>query len=173
MQRRYRAEDYRELILRAHDRINDLGIGVDVIVGFPGETGEDFLDTYNFLKDLPVSYLHVFTYSERPNTKAIGMDGQVDAVERKRRANMLRILSSKKRHEFYQKMIDKELVALFEYENHGGFMKGFSSNYVRIKTLYNSEIINKFVRVKITEVDENICTAENFSINESLKIDRD
>ena len=170
MQRRYRTEDYRKLILKAHDRISDLGIGVDVIVGFPGETEEDFLDTYNFLKDLPISYLHVFTYSERPNTKAIEMPGQVDVIERKRRANMLRILSEKKRHEFFQSMIGKELTTLFEYENHNGEMKGFSSNYVRIKTLYNSEIINKFVLVKITEVDENICTAEKFSINESSLI---
>lgn len=170
MQRRYRAEDYKELILKAKDRIKDLGIGVDVIVGFPGETEEDFLDTYNFLRDLPISYLHVFTYSERPNTKAIEMPNQVDVIERKRRGNMLRILSEKKRHEFYQSMIGKELNVLFEHENYDGFIKGFTSNYVRIKALYNSEIINKFVQVKIKEVDENICTAENLSINESLKI---
>ena len=170
MQRRYRTEDYKELILKAKEKIKNLGIGVDVIVGFPGETEEDFLDTYNFLKDLPISYLHVFTYSERPNTKAIEMPNQVDVVERKRRANMLRILSEKKRHEFYQSMIGNELNVLFEHENHDGFLKGFTSNYVRIKALYNSEIINKFVRVKIKEVDENICTAENLSINESLKI---
>jgi threonylcarbamoyladenosine tRNA methylthiotransferase MtaB len=170
MQRRYRVEDYRELILKAHSKIKDLGIGVDVIVGFPGETEEDFLDTYNFLRDLPISYLHVFTYSERPNTKAIEMVDQVDVLERKRRSNMLRILSEKKRHEFYQSMTGKKLTTLFEYENSDGYMKGFSSNYVRIKTLYNSEIINKFVHVKILEVDENICTAENISINESSKI---
>ncbi len=170
MQRRYRADDYRNLISKAHDRIDDLAIGVDVIVGFPGETEDDFLETYNFLKDLSISYLHVFTYSERPNTKAIEMPDQVDVVERKRRANMLRILSEKKRYEFYRSMIGKKLNTLFEYENHDGYMKGFSSNYVRIKTLYNSEIINKFVQVKILEVDENICTAENISINESLKL---
>ncbi len=170
MQRRYRTEDYKELILKAKERIRNLGIGVDVIVGFPGESEEDFLDTYNFLKDLPISYLHVFTYSERPNTKAIEMPNQVDVIERKRRANMLRILSEKKRHEFYQSMIGKELTVLFEHENYDGFIKGFTSNYVRIKALYNSEIINKFVQVKIKEVDENICTAENLSINESLKI---
>ena len=170
MQRRYRTEDYKELILKAKEKIKNLGIGVDVIVGFPGETEEDFLDTYNFLKELPISYLHVFTYSERPNTKAIEMPNQVDVIERKRRANMLRILSEKKRHEFYQSMIGNELNVLFEHENHDGFIKGFTSNYVRIKALYNSEIINKFVQVKIKEVDENICTAENLSINESLKI---
>ncbi len=160
MQRRYSTEDYRDLILKAHDRINDLGIGIDVIVGFPGETEEDFLETYNFLRDLPISYLHVFTYSERPNTKAIEMSGHVDIVERKRRNNMLRILSEKKRNEFYRKMAGKELSVLFEHDNSGGFIKGFSSNYVRIKTPYNLELINKFVTVKILEADENICTAE-------------
>ncbi|PKL84119.1 MAG: tRNA (N(6)-L-threonylcarbamoyladenosine(37)-C(2))-methylthiotransferase MtaB [Ignavibacteriae bacterium HGW-Ignavibacteriae-3] len=165
MQRRYRTEDYSDLIRRAAGKIDDLGIGVDVIVGFPGETEDDFIETYNFLRDLPISYLHVFTYSERPNTKAMDMEGQVDIVERKKRANMLRILSEKKRREFYERMKGKKMEVLFEYENHDGYMKGFSSNYVRIKALYNSEIINKFAQVKITEVDENICTAENLSIN--------
>jgi threonylcarbamoyladenosine tRNA methylthiotransferase MtaB len=170
MQRRYKKEDYEKLILNVSQQIEDVGIGVDVIVGFPGETEEDFLETYNFLRDLPVSYLHVFTYSERPNTKAFEMNNQVDMAERKRRNNMLRILSEKKRLQFYRNMIGKNLNVLFEHENHGGFMKGFSSNYVRIKALFNSQIINKFVTVKITEVDENICTAENLSNNELLKL---
>ncbi|MEW6701701.1 MAG: tRNA (N(6)-L-threonylcarbamoyladenosine(37)-C(2))-methylthiotransferase MtaB [Bacteroidota bacterium] len=173
MQRRYRMEDYEKLIFKAHNKIKDLGIGVDVIVGFPGETEENFLETYNFLKNLPVSYLHVFTYSERPNTKAIGLPGNVDIVERKRRSNMLRILGEKKRRQFYQEMIGKELTVLFEHEEHNGFMKGFSSNYVRIKAPYSSEIINKFVKVKIAEVDENICTAEDISIDKSINIQAD
>jgi threonylcarbamoyladenosine tRNA methylthiotransferase MtaB len=160
MQRRYRTDDYKKLILNAVKVIPNLGIGVDVIVGFPGETEEAFLETYRFLRDLPISYLHVFTYSERPNTKAIGMPNQVDHADRKKRNNMLRILSEKKKHEFYQKMIGQKLIALFEHEDLDGYMKGFSSNYVRIKVSYNSELINKFVPVKILEVDENICTAE-------------
>jgi threonylcarbamoyladenosine tRNA methylthiotransferase MtaB len=168
MQRRYRVEYYRDLILKASERIKDLGIGVDVIVGFPGETEEYFMETYNFLKELPISYLHVFTYSERPDTKAIIMPGQVDHYERKRRNNMLRILSEKKRNEFYQKMTGKDLSVLFEHRDHRGFMKGFSSNYVRVKHSFNQELINKFVKVKITEVDENICTAEKFSIKELI-----
>jgi threonylcarbamoyladenosine tRNA methylthiotransferase MtaB len=160
MQRRYNTDDYRELIFSLTEKIEDVGIGVDVIVGFPCETEEDFLETYNFLKELPISYLHVFTYSERPNTKAFNMDNQVDIVERKRRNNMLRILSEKKRNEFYRKMIGKELTVLFEHENMDGFMKGFSSNYVRVKIPFNNDYVNNFVRVKITEVDENICTGE-------------
>jgi len=170
MQRRYSIEDYLELIYKANNRINDLGIGVDVIVGFPGETEENFLETYNFLKDLPISYLHVFTYSERPETKAIEMANSVDTIEPKRRSNMLRILSEKKKHEFYQKMIGKELTILFEHEDHNGMMKGFSSNYVRVKHSFDHELINKFVKVKIKEVDENICTTENISINELINI---
>jgi threonylcarbamoyladenosine tRNA methylthiotransferase MtaB len=168
MQRRYSVEYYRNLILKASERIKDLGIGVDVIVGFPGETEDNFIETYNFLKDLPISYLHVFTYSERPDTKAILMHGQVDHNERKRRNNMLRILSGKKRHEFYLKMTGRNLSVLFEHQDHQGLMKGFSSNYIRVKHSFNPELINKFVNVKITEVDENICTAEKFSIKESI-----
>lgn len=105
MQRRYKSEDYKSLIYDAVGRIENLAIGVDVIVGFPGETEKDFLDTYNFLKELPIAYLHVFTYSERPNTRAIEMPEQVEIIEKKRRNNMLRILSEKKRNEFYRKML--------------------------------------------------------------------
>lgn len=160
MQRRYKSEDYKTLINKAVEKIPNLAIGVDVIVGFPGETEQDFIETYEFLRDLPISYLHVFTYSERPNTKAIEMPDQVDHLERKKRNNMLRILSEKKRHEFYQRMIGKELIALFEHEERHGEMRGFTSNYVRIKAPFNSELINKFVPVKIKEINENICTAE-------------
>ena len=170
MQRRYKAEDYRELIYKAVDKIPDLGIGVDVIVGFPGETEEDFLDTYNFLKELPISYLHVFTYSERPDTKAITLEGMVDVFERKRRNNMLRILSEKKRNEFYRKMIGKELDVLFEHENHNGYMKGFASNYVRVQHPFDENLVNKFSKVKISEVDDKVCTTINNVNNDSLKV---
>jgi len=160
MQRRYNTDDYRKLIYKLIERIDDVGIGVDVIVGFPGETEQNFLETYNFLCDLPISYLHVFTYSERPDTKAINMPDQVDIVERKRRNSMLRILSEKKRNEFYRSMIGRELTVLFENENLDGFMNGFSSNYVRVKIPFDNAHLNNFVKVKITEVDENICTGE-------------
>ncbi|MFC2135047.1 tRNA (N(6)-L-threonylcarbamoyladenosine(37)-C(2))-methylthiotransferase MtaB [Bacteroidota bacterium] len=160
MQRRYTNEDYKNVIFKAVDLINDVGIGVDVIVGFPGETEDDFLDTYNFLLNLPISYLHVFTYSERANTKAISMDGNVDVVERKRRNNMLRILSEKKRNEFYKKMIGKNLPVLFESERHGNFIKGFASNYVRVQHPSEAGLSNKFVKVKIKEADKDICTVD-------------
>lgn len=169
MQRRYRVGDYENLIFKVNEKINYAGIGVDVIVGSPGETETDFLDTYNFLNKLPVSYLHVFTYSERPNTKALEIEGKVDVFERKRRNNMLRILSEKKRNYFYQSMINAELDVLFEHENHDGWMRGFTSNYVRIKYPYNPDLINTFTKIKIKGIDDNICTAELLNMN-SLQI---
>ncbi len=158
MQRRYTVDYYSDLIYKVNDKIRDLGIGVDVIVGFPGETEEDFLQTYNFLKELPISYLHVFTYSERPDTKAISLDGVVDVYERKRRNNMLRILSEKKRNLFYQSMQGKVVKVLFESENLGGFIKGFSANYIRVSNEFDESLINTLVDVKITGTFDNICT---------------
>src|SRR3990172_4315902 len=96
MRRRYQVEDYSNLIFKCKDKIKEPGIGVDVIVGFPGETGDDFIQTYNFLKELPVSYLHVFTYSERPDTAAVEFDNRVNINEKRKRKNMLRFLSEKK-----------------------------------------------------------------------------
>lgn len=158
MQRRYSVENYRDLIYKLVNKIDNVGIGVDIIVGSPGETEEDFMDTYNFLKELPISYLHVFTYSERPNTKAIEMDGSVDVFERKRRNSLLRDLSEKKRTAFYHKMINKEATILFEDEDHTGFMQGWTSNYVRVKHPYDINLINKLTQNKIEGMDGNICT---------------
>ena len=157
MQRRYKAEFYSDLIHKANEMIPGLGIGVDVIVGFPGETEEDFITTYNFIRDLAVSYLHVFTYSERPDTKAVTMNGRVDVIERKRRNNMLRILSDKKKNLFYQSMVGKELEVLFESENDNGIIKGFSSNYVRVAHDFNLSRVNEFSRVLIENVSDNLC----------------
>ena len=158
MQRRYSADYYSELIYKLKTRIKDLGIGADVIVGFPGETEEDFFHTYDLLKELPVSYLHVFTYSERPDTKAISLDGVVDVSERRKRNNMLRILSEKKRNLFYQSMIGRGLKVLFESENLGGFIKGFSSNYVRVSNSFDESLSNTFANVKIAGINDNNCT---------------
>jgi threonylcarbamoyladenosine tRNA methylthiotransferase MtaB len=161
MQRRYTRNDYEKLILKLTNQIPDVGIGADVIVGFPGESDADFLETYNFLKDLPISYLHVFTYSERPNTKAINLNGNVEHSIRKKRNNMLRILSEKKRNEFYRKMIGKSLEVLFEHENYDGIMKGFTSNYARVQKEYNEHLINRFSETIISGVTDNICIAGN------------
>lgn len=157
MQRRYKAGYYSEVIHKAAELISNVGIGVDVIVGFPGETEEDFLTTYNFIKDLPVSYLHVFTYSERPDTKAVLMDNRIEVIERKRRNNMLRILSDKKKNLFYESMIGRGLEVLFESENDSGEIKGFSSNYVRVSNDYDSSLINELSTVRIEGVKDNLC----------------
>ena len=169
MQRRYKLEDYRELIFKAKDTINDLGIGVDIIAGFPGETEEDFLETYNFINELPVSYLHVFTYSERPDTKAIKMPGTVDVFERKKRNNMLRILSEKKRHYFYKEMLGKELKVLFESDNNDGTIKGFSSNYIRVINTYSPDLENNFIKIKIDDIEGNLCRGEVIGNSYNIK----
>ncbi len=162
MKRRYKAEDYHKLIYKLNNTIPDIGIGVDVIVGFPGETEEDFLETYNFIKELPVSYLHVFTYSERPNTPALTMGGVVPVSERKRRNNMLRILSEKKRNEFYKNMIGKEVDVIFEEGNGGDEMLGWTSNYVRVQQKYNEKLVNELTKNKINSFSEGVCIASVF-----------
>jgi threonylcarbamoyladenosine tRNA methylthiotransferase MtaB len=158
MQRRYNTDFYNNLILKLAERIPNVGIGVDVIVGTPGETEEYFLETYNFLKNLPVSYLHVFTYSERPDTKAIDMPGHVDLFDRKKRNNMLRILSEKKKNEFYRKNIGANTRVLFEAENAGGFIYGWSDNYIRVKQAFDESLINSFSDLVLTGIDANVCT---------------
>lgn len=158
MQRRYNTDYFHQLILKLNEQIPNVGIGIDVIVGFPGETDKDFLNTYEFLRDLPISYLHVFTFSERPNTKAINMRGVIDIAERKRRNNMLRILSVKKKHEFYKKNIGKETEVLFEHENIDGFMFGWTTNYIRVKAKYNESLINKLIKLTIKDFDGEFCT---------------
>ncbi|KAB2909942.1 MAG: tRNA (N(6)-L-threonylcarbamoyladenosine(37)-C(2))-methylthiotransferase MtaB [Ignavibacteriales bacterium] len=160
MQRRYNTAYYEKLIHRATKMIPNLGIGVDVITGFPGEGEKEFTETHHFLLGLPVSYFHVFTYSERPRTKAINMPGIVDVTERKRRTNVLRIVSQKKKNEFFSKMIGKEVDVLFEQTNHGGSMKGFSSEYIKISHPHDSTLTNKFTKFKILSHDGEQCLGE-------------
>ncbi len=160
MQRRYNTSDYQKVINKLVRKIPDVGIGVDVIVGSPGETEEEFLSTYNFLKDLPVSYLHVFSYSERPDTKAILMEGKVDVVEKKRRSSMLRILSENLKNNYYKKMMFTEQRVLFEDSEKDSHLFGFTSNYIRVKYPFHSDLANKFKIVKIKDVSENVCSVE-------------
>ncbi len=170
MQRRYKAEYYKNLILKLKQKIPNAGIGVDVIVGFPGETQEEFLQTYNFLRELPISYLHVFTYSERPNTKAIDMEGVVDVFERKKRNHMLRILSEKKKHEFCSSMIGEKLEVLFEHTNHSGIMKGFSSNYIRVSHEYEERSINELSTVIVENCSDGICSSNILEKKNSIDL---
>ncbi|NOX17516.1 MAG: tRNA (N(6)-L-threonylcarbamoyladenosine(37)-C(2))-methylthiotransferase MtaB [Chlorobi bacterium] len=160
MKRRYDSSLYEKLIYKVKEIIPEAGIGVDVIVGTPGETEEDFLTTYEFIKKLPVSYLHVFTYSERPNTEAILMDGKVEQAEKKRRNGMLRILGEKKKTAFYKEQIGKELKVLFEHTEKEGTLEGFSSNYVRVKGASNFDLVNRLTNVKIVNANGEYCYSE-------------
>lgn len=154
MQRRYQTKLYKDRISTIRKHLPDACIGVDVIVGFPGETDELFLETYQFLSDLDISYLHVFTYSERPNTKAINMDGVVPAAIRNKRSKLLRGLSVKKRRAFYESQLGKELEVLFEGENKKGFIHGFTNNYVKVKFPWNPNLVNTVHQVKLDRIDE-------------------
>ncbi|MFN3871885.1 MAG: tRNA (N(6)-L-threonylcarbamoyladenosine(37)-C(2))-methylthiotransferase MtaB [Ignavibacterium sp.] len=170
MQRRYTVDDYRNVIDKVVDKIPDCGIGIDVIVGFPGETEKHFNETYKFLTEIPFSYLHVFTYSERPNTKAISIPDKVEVNERKKRNNMLRILSDKKKQAFYNSLIRSELEVLFESENDNGMIKGFSSNYVRVALPFNEKLINTFAVVKIKEIKDGLALAELVEIKNNFEL---
>lgn len=153
MRRKYKRELYVERVNEIKRLMPHACIGVDVIVGFPNETEEDFLETYQFLNELPVSYLHVFTYSERQNTTANKMTEVVPKEERSKRSKMLHILSEKKRRQFYTEHIGKTYSVLFESENHEGFLHGFTANYIKIKTPYQKELENTIQEVKLSHVD--------------------
>jgi threonylcarbamoyladenosine tRNA methylthiotransferase MtaB len=153
MRRRYKREVYSDRVEKIKSIMPHCCIGVDVIVGFPGETEELFMETYNFINELDVSYLHVFTYSERDNTHAIELGGVVSAQDRAKRSKMLHILSDKKRRAFYEQNISKDATVLFETERDGDVMYGFTENYVKVKTPYNEALANQIVNVKLSEVD--------------------
>lgn len=152
MRRRYRRELYVDRVAKIKELMPDCCIGVDVIVGFPGETRKDFIDTYNFLNDLDISYLHVFTYSERENTMAAEMSGVVPGSTRADRSKMLHILSDKKRRAFYQTQLDKSDEVLFEGDNKDGFMHGFTRNYVKVKAKFDPVLVNELKTVKLTAI---------------------
>ena len=154
MRRRYLSSLYREKVSRIKSTMPHACIGVDVIVGFPGETEEDFMQTYHFLNDLDISYLHVFTYSERDHTPAAEMNGVVPLEIRKKRSKMLRGLSAKKRHAFYQKQLGTKRKVLLETDNRQGYMYGFTENYVRVRTPWNPEWSNTVRSVELNDIDE-------------------
>jgi threonylcarbamoyladenosine tRNA methylthiotransferase MtaB len=154
MRRRYQRELYTERVRLIKSAMPDACIGVDVIVGFPGETEEHFLDTYQFLNDLDISYLHVFSYSERPNTPAALMSGEVDSKTRHKRSKLLRGLSAKKRHAFYQSQLGKTKTVLFESENKSGYIQGFTENYVKVRMPWNPAFKNKLIQVALNSIDD-------------------
>ena len=153
MKRRYRKELYEDRIRYIHSKINDVCIGVDVIVGFPGETDSDFQETYNFLLNLDISYLHVFSYSERDNTEASNMLNPVPKNIRFQRSKMLRSLSEKKRRIFYNSQINRVRPVLFESENKLGYIYGYTDNYIKVRHPWNPKLSNKIVQAKLIEID--------------------
>ena len=155
MRRRYKRELYAERVAKIKSLMPNACIGVDVIVGFPGETREEFIDTYNFLNELDISYLHVFTYSERENTIAAQMEGAVPGSQRSDRSKMLHILSEKKRRAFYEENIGAIGEVLFEGDVKDGYMHGFSKNYVKVRTPYDPLMVNEIVPVKFVSIADN------------------
>ena len=153
MRRRYMSELYLDRVKHIKSVLPAACIGVDVIVGFPGETDEIFLETYNFLNALDISYLHVFTYSERPNTHAASLPNKVPKSVRSKRSKMLRGLSAKKRRAFYESQINTDHMVLFEGENKEGYIHGFTENYVKVKAPWNPALINSLHPIKLSEID--------------------
>ncbi|MCU0342112.1 MAG: tRNA (N(6)-L-threonylcarbamoyladenosine(37)-C(2))-methylthiotransferase MtaB [Spirosomaceae bacterium] len=153
MRRRYRRELYAERVAKIKSLMPDCCIGVDVIVGHPGETQQEFLETYQFLNELDISYLHVFTYSERPNTAALNIKPVVPMSQRAERSKMLHILSDKKRRAFYESQLGSERTVLFEDDVQDGLMQGFTENYVRVVAQYDPLLINESKRVQLTHIN--------------------
>ncbi len=154
MKRRYLRELYVDRVNKIKQVMPHACIGVDVIVGFPGETEAHFLDTYNFLNELNVSYLHVFTYSERDNTEAAQMEEVVPLNVRNKRSKMLRGLSVKKRRAFYESQLGTSRTVLFESENKEGYIHGFTENYIKVKTPWNPDLVNTLHKIELTKIDE-------------------
>jgi threonylcarbamoyladenosine tRNA methylthiotransferase MtaB len=161
MKRKYLREVFAGRVLRIKELMPDACIAADVIVGFPGETNEDFNDAYDFIKNLDVTYLHVFTYSERTGTKAVQMEGKVDEREKRRRSHLLHELSEAKKKKFYASQVGKTEQVLWESDNIKGFMHGFTGNYVKVATPYNKELINQITTVKILSINnDDTCTIQ-------------
>ena len=154
MRRRYMRELYTERVSKIREVMPHACIGVDVIVGFPGETDERFSETYHFLNELDISYLHVFTYSERDNTPAAEMEDVVPKKVRNKRSKMLRGLSAKKRRAFYESQLGTTHTVLFEGENKEGYIHGFTENYVKVKAPWNPELVNTLQEITLTKIDE-------------------
>ena len=169
MKRRYKREVYTDRVENIKKVMPNACIGVDVIVGFPGENDEHFLETYNFLNEMDISYLHVFTYSERDNTEAATMENVVPINVRNKRSKMLRGLSVKKRRAFYESQVGTNHTVLFESENKEGFIHGFTENYVKVKTPWNPELVNTLHEINLTRIDDDGSVRLEF-INEKPQI---
>ncbi|HRB69996.1 MAG TPA: tRNA (N(6)-L-threonylcarbamoyladenosine(37)-C(2))-methylthiotransferase MtaB, partial [Chitinophagales bacterium] len=154
MQRRYKSDLYKNRVEKIKSEMPNACIGVDVIVGFPSESNADFSETYHFIRDLEVSYLHVFTYSERQNTKALDIQPVVPMEIRNERNAMLRTLSEKKKYQFYKQFLGESRIVLLEAEQKGDFMHGFTDNYIKVTVPYNENQVNAIMPVKLVDFDE-------------------
>ena len=168
MKRRYLSKLYRDRINHVKQVMPNACIGADVIVGFPGETEEEFMETYNFIKSLDLSYLHVFTYSERDNTEAIGLNNVVPSSIRSKRSKLLRALSVQLKRKFYMSQLGTIKNVLFEPENRNGFIYGFSNNYVRIKTPWRSSIKDKIIPFELQNISDDGLVTGEVSIMEAI-----
>ena len=153
MRRRYKTDLYESRVELIRKLMPNASIGVDVIVGFPGETDEMFLETYNFIEKLDVRYLHVFSYSERENTKAIELNGVVPKKTRNKRSKLLRLLSASKKTSFYKNNIGTDYNVLFESENKNGLIEGYTENYIRVRKDWNKNLVGQIRKVRIEKVD--------------------
>ena len=153
MRRRYKTDLYKSRVDLIRKLMPSASIGVDVIVGFPGETDEMFLETYDFIKKLDISYLHVFSYSERENTNAIELKGVIPKKIRNKRSKILRLLSASKKLSFYKQHIGGNYNVLFESENKNGFIEGYTENYIRVRKNWNKNLVGKIQKVRIEKVD--------------------
>jgi threonylcarbamoyladenosine tRNA methylthiotransferase MtaB len=153
MKRRYRRELYQDRVNRIREKMPDACIGVDVILGFPGETKEHFLETYHFLNELDIQYLHLFPYSERPNTEAVLLGGKVSGSETTERMKMLRILSEKKKRAFYEKQLGRQVEVLFEASQTKGLMEGFTRNYVKVSAPYDPMWVNEEMKGFLQDIN--------------------
>ncbi len=173
MRRRYDRELFADRVAQIKSLNPDCCIGVDVIVGFPGETDEEFEDSYEFIRDLDISYLHVFTYSERANTSAPKLGEKVPMEKRRERSKRLHILSDKKKRQFYEQNIGAVRNVLFEEEEDQGFMHGFTENYIKVKSPYNPELINKVVDVQLESIDRegifDVTILETITLQQSIE----
>ena len=163
MKRRYQREVYTDRVNKIRQVMPHACIGVDVIVGFPGETDANFLETYNYLTEMDISYLHVFTYSERDNTEAAIMEHAVPINVRNKRSKMLRGLSVKKRRNFYENQLQSTRKVLFESENKQGYIHGFTENYVKVKTPWNPDLVNTVHQIRLTTIDDDGCVRFSFA----------
>ena len=154
MKRKYRRDVFAQRVSEIKKIVPHACIAADVIIGFPGETEDEFKSTYNFVDGLDISYMHVFTYSERPGTMAAKLDGRVSSQDKRERSRILHELSDKKKRKFYGSNIGSVRKVLFESDNSGGYMHGFTGNYLKVKTRYDESMVNKIVEVKLDSLDD-------------------